>query len=71
MQQASELACLVALVAPNAGNLDATIRMAIRDVDPSVPAMNLTTMEEILDNRWLIGASTPRRPPRSRDWRCS
>jgi predicted lysophospholipase L1 biosynthesis ABC-type transport system permease subunit len=49
MQEASELACLVALVAPNAGNLDAAIRRAIRDVDPSVPAMNLTTMEEILD----------------------
>jgi putative ABC transport system permease protein len=49
MQDPSELACLVARVAPNAGHLNAAILKAIRDVDPAVPAMNLTTVDQILD----------------------
>jgi putative ABC transport system permease protein len=48
-QEPSELACVVALVAPDAGNLSAALSKAIRDVDPTVPAMNVTTIERILD----------------------
>ena len=49
MQRPVELACLVARVATDAGDLDAAVLRAIREVDPSVPPMNLTTIDQILD----------------------
>jgi predicted permease len=47
-QQPSELMCLVLRTAPGAGDLGAALRAAIRDVDPSLPPMNLTTVDRII-----------------------
>jgi hypothetical protein len=62
-QQPSELACLVVSVSPEAGNLGPAIVKAIRDVDPAVPAMNVTTVDQILeesvaDRRFYAAATT-------------
>ena len=48
-QWPSELICVVARAAPNAGDLGPAIRQAIRAIDPSVPAMNLTTIDRIIN----------------------
>jgi hypothetical protein len=48
-QSPSELACLVVRVSPDAGNLGAALVGAVREIDPTVPAMNVTTVEQILD----------------------
>ncbi len=48
-QWPSELVCVVLRAAPNAGDLGPAIRRAVRDVDPAVPVMNLTTIDEILN----------------------
>jgi ABC-type antimicrobial peptide transport system permease subunit len=48
-QDPSELACLVVRVSPDAGNLGAALVGAVREIDPTVPAMNVTTVEQILD----------------------
>jgi putative ABC transport system permease protein len=62
MQNASELACLVARVGPDAGDLDAAVLRAIREVDPTVPPMNITTVDQILaesvsDRRFYMTAT--------------
>jgi len=48
-QWPNELICAVLRAAPNAGDLGPAIRRAIRDIDPAVPVMNLTTIDAILD----------------------
>jgi predicted permease len=44
-----ELICAVLRAAPNAGDLGPAIRHAVRDIDPALPVMNLTTIDAILD----------------------
>lgn len=48
-QRPSELVCLVVQAAPGAGDLRAALVAAVRDVDPAVPAMKVTSIGEILD----------------------
>ena len=43
-----ELMCLVARVHPNATNVEASVRRIIRELDPDLPAMNMTTIDRIL-----------------------
>jgi predicted permease len=47
-QQPSELMCLVLRTARGVGDIGAALRAAIRDVDPSLPPMNLTTIDRII-----------------------
>jgi predicted permease len=47
-QQPSELMCLVLRTAPGAGDIGAALRAAIRSADPSLPPMNLTTIDRII-----------------------
>lgn len=47
-QQPSGLMCLVLRTAPGVGDIGAALRAAIRDVDPSLPPMNLTTVDRII-----------------------
>jgi putative ABC transport system permease protein len=47
-QQPSELMCLVLRTAPAASNMGAAVRAAIREVDPTLPPMNITTVDRII-----------------------
>jgi putative ABC transport system permease protein len=47
-QDPAELLCLIVKAAPGAGPMEPALRRAVRDVDPSVPAMNITTIDRIL-----------------------
>ena len=47
-QRPSELMCLVLRTAPGAGDIGAALRLAIREVDPSLPPMKLTTIDRII-----------------------
>ena len=47
-QWPENLMCLVARTAPSAGDLGPAIRQVIRGIDPSVPAMKLTTVDQII-----------------------
>lgn len=63
MQSPSELICVVARTAPNAGNLGPAIRQVVRALDPNLPAMNLTTVDQIVtasvaDRRFYTLATT-------------
>jgi predicted permease len=58
-----ELMCLVARVQPHAVNVEASVRSIIRDLDPDLPAMNMTTIDRILatsvsDRRFYTVATT-------------
>jgi ABC-type antimicrobial peptide transport system permease subunit len=48
-QQPSELMCLVLRAAPGVTNMGAALRAAIREVDPTLPPMNLTTIDRIIN----------------------
>jgi putative ABC transport system permease protein len=48
-QWPNELICALLRAAPNAGDLGPAIRGAVRDIDPAVPVMHLTTIDAILD----------------------
>jgi hypothetical protein len=43
-----ELMCLVARVHPSASNVEASVRGIIREMDPDLPAMHMTTIDRIL-----------------------
>jgi len=47
-QQPSELMCLVLRTAPGVADIGAALRAAIRDVDRTLPPMNLTTIDRII-----------------------
>jgi putative ABC transport system permease protein len=47
-QAPSELVCIVARTAPNAGDLGPAIRRLVHQLDPDVPAMNVTTIDQIV-----------------------
>jgi putative ABC transport system permease protein len=47
-QVPSELICVVARTAPNAGDLGPAIRRLVHRLDPDVPAMNVTTVDQIV-----------------------
>jgi predicted permease len=49
-QNPNELICVVARVAPNAGDLGPAVRSIVRDLDPAIPAMNLTTVDQIISD---------------------
>ena len=62
-QSPNELICVVARTAPNAGNLGPAIRQVVRALDPNLPAMNLTTVDQIVsasvaDRRFYTVATT-------------
>ena len=62
-QSPNELICVVARTAPNAGNLGPAIRKVVRALDPNLPAMNLTTVDQIVsasvaDRRFYTLATT-------------
>jgi putative ABC transport system permease protein len=47
-QRPSELMCLVLRTAPGIPNMGAAVRAAIREVDSTLPPMNLTTIDQII-----------------------
>jgi hypothetical protein len=47
-QQPSDLMCLILRTDPRAGDIGSAIRAAIREVDSSLPPMNLTTVDRII-----------------------
>lgn len=47
-QSPMELICVVARLAPGAGNLEPDIRRVIKQLDPDLPAMKITTIDQIL-----------------------
>jgi len=47
-QEPSELMCLVVRTAPGVANMGAALRAAVRDVDPTLPPMNITTIDRII-----------------------
>lgn len=49
VQGPSLLVCLVARVAPNAGDLGQAVRGVIHDLDAAQPAMNMTTIDQIVN----------------------
>lgn len=58
-----ELMCLVARVHPNTSNVEASVRAIIRELDPDLPAMHMTTIDRILatsvsDRRFYTVATT-------------
>ena len=62
-QVPSELMCLVASVQPGAGSVEASVRSVIRELDPDIPAMKMTTIDRILatsvsDRRFYTVATT-------------
>lgn len=62
-QQPSELTCVVARLAPTAGNLEPALRAIVKDLDPDLPAMNITTIDRIvsdsvLDRRFYTTVTT-------------
>lgn len=48
-QGRSLIVCLVARLAPDAGDLGSAIRSVIHGLDPALPAMNMTTIDQIVD----------------------
>lgn len=61
-QQPSELMCLVLRTAPGMTHMGAALRAAIRDVDPTLPPMHLTTVDRIVtesvaDRRFYTAAT--------------
>ena len=62
-QDPSELVCLVVSAAPGIRDMARALRTAVRDVDPTVPAMNITTIDQILaesvaDRRFYTATTT-------------
>jgi predicted permease len=62
-QHPRELVCIVARTAPGAGDLGPAVRGAIADLDPAIPAMDLTTIDRIVsesvaDRRFTVTAIT-------------
>jgi predicted permease len=62
-QEPVELMCLVVRALPNARHLEASVRAIVRDLDPDLPAMHMTTIEQILaksvsDRRFYTAATT-------------
>jgi predicted permease len=62
-QAPSELMCLVARVQPGATNVERSVRSIIRELDPALPAMSMTTIDRILatsvaDRRFYTVATT-------------
>jgi putative ABC transport system permease protein len=62
-QHPRELVCIVARTAPGAGDLGPAVRGAISDLDPAIPAMDLTTIDRIVsesvaDRRFTVTAIT-------------
>ena len=58
-----ELICLVARTASDAGDLGPAVRRAIAEIDPAIPAMNITTIDRIVsesvaDRRFTVTATT-------------
>jgi putative ABC transport system permease protein len=47
-QRNDSLVCLIVRAAPGAGAIEPALRAAVRDVDPTVPAMDITTIDRIL-----------------------
>jgi putative ABC transport system permease protein len=47
-QKPSELMCLVIRTEPGVGSIGPAVRSAIRDVDPTLPPMNITTIDRII-----------------------
>jgi putative ABC transport system permease protein len=47
-QEPSELMCLILRTAPGVARTEASVRAAIRDVDPTLPPMNITTIDRII-----------------------
>jgi hypothetical protein len=45
----NELVCLVARTLPNAGDLGPAVRRIVHDLDPALPAMNVTTIDRIIN----------------------
>lgn len=62
-QVPSELMCLVARLQPGASGIEGAVRGIIRELDPDVPAMKMTTVDRILatsvsDRRFYTVATT-------------
>jgi ABC-type antimicrobial peptide transport system permease subunit len=62
-QWPQNLICLVARTSPAAGDLGPAVRRVVHDLDPSIPAMNLTTLDQIVrdsvaDRRFFTAATT-------------
>jgi putative ABC transport system permease protein len=58
-----ELMCLVARLQPDARNVEASVRAIVRELDPDLPAMHMTTIDRILatsvsDRRFYTVATT-------------
>ncbi len=49
-QAPSELMCLLVRRTPNARHVEASLRAIIRDLDPDLPAMHMTTIDRIVAN---------------------
>ena len=47
-QHPVELICIVARTAPEAGDLGPVVRRTISEIDPALPAMNITTIDRIV-----------------------
>lgn len=62
-QHPRELICIVARTAPGTGDLGPAVRRAIAELDPAIPAMNITTIDRIVnesvaDRRFTVTATT-------------
>lgn len=62
-QHPRELICLVVRTASDAGDLGPAVRRAIAEIDPAIPAMNITTIDRIVsesvaDRRFTVTATT-------------
>ncbi len=62
-QHPIELICIVARTAAEAGDLGPAVRRAIAEIDPAIPAMNITTIDRIVsesvaDRRFTVTATT-------------
>jgi predicted permease len=62
-QTPENLVCVVARTTPAAGNLAPAIRRLVHQLDPEVPAMNVTTVDQIIadsvaDRRFYVTATT-------------
>jgi ABC-type antimicrobial peptide transport system permease subunit len=49
-QEPNELTCVVARLTPTAGNLEPALRAIVKDLDPDLPAMNITTINRIVSD---------------------
>jgi ABC-type antimicrobial peptide transport system permease subunit len=48
-QESSKIICLVARLAPNAGDTGGAVRGIVHDLDPAQPAMKTTTIDQIVN----------------------